>query len=217
MKNRAYHEGIKSSPNEGMFSQPMKVGLKTSNLADDAIEDMFTKEKLEKVVSEEHGDEQNNLTKDPVEEIYLETPKETSYDLVNNADIEGPVFVDVQEETGAEDLPSREMITDVVRSPSMCVKRKNKVREKRLTVKSNLETQAFKMTRLARDKFPQGKIGDTVIVRNQMLIEEVDLTKDLYKIGTKDGTLNQFYTPDQFTTCTKGAVASRAFHHLIFR
>ena len=54
MKNRAYHEGIKSSPYEGMFSQPMKVGLKTSNLADDAIEDMFTKEKL---VSEEHGDE----------------------------------------------------------------------------------------------------------------------------------------------------------------
>ena len=57
MKNRAYHEGIKSSPYEGMFSQPMKVGLKTSNLADDAIEDMFTKEKLEKVASEEHGDE----------------------------------------------------------------------------------------------------------------------------------------------------------------
>ena len=70
MKNRAYHEGIKCSPYEGMFSQPMKVGLKTSNLADDAIEDMFTKEKLEKVASEEHGDEQNNLTKD-----FLETPK----------------------------------------------------------------------------------------------------------------------------------------------
>ena len=28
-----------------------------------------------------------------------------------------------------------------------------------------METQAFKMTGLAREKFPQGKVGDTVKVR----------------------------------------------------
>ena len=32
-------------------------------------------------------------------------------------------------------------------------------------MKSNLQTQPFKMTRLAREKFPQGKVGDTVKVR----------------------------------------------------
>ena len=65
-----------------MFGQPMKIGLKTSNLPNDTIEDIFTETELEKVVSGEHGDEQNNLTEDPVEEIHVETPNETSNDLV---------------------------------------------------------------------------------------------------------------------------------------
>ena len=37
MKNRAYHEGLKCSPYEAMFGQPMKVGLKTSNLPNESI------------------------------------------------------------------------------------------------------------------------------------------------------------------------------------
>ena len=73
-------------------------------------------------------------------------------------------------------------------------------------MKSNLQTQAFKMTRLAREKFPQGKVGDTVKVRvpdvdrgrcdsrNILgVIMEADLTKDLDGIGTKDGILNSRY------------------------
>ena len=60
MKNRAYHKGIKCSPYEAMFGQPMKGGLKTSDLPDDVIEDIFIEEELEKIVSGKHGDEQNN-------------------------------------------------------------------------------------------------------------------------------------------------------------
>ena len=40
MKNRAYHEGIKCSPYKAMLDQPMKVGLKTSSLADDATDEL---------------------------------------------------------------------------------------------------------------------------------------------------------------------------------
>ena len=54
----------------------------------------------------------------------------TSNDLVDNPDMERPVFVDVQEEICAEDLPSTEMVAKFVRSPSMCVKCKNKITEK---------------------------------------------------------------------------------------
>ena len=63
------------------------------------------------------------------------------------------------------------------------------------------------MARFAREKFPQGKLGNTVKVRvpdvdrgrcdsrNILgVIIEVDLTKDLYKIGTEDGILNSMYT-----------------------
>ena len=55
-----------------MFGQPVKVGLKTSNLRDYTIEDIFTKGELEKIISGEQGDEQSNLTKDPAERIHLE-------------------------------------------------------------------------------------------------------------------------------------------------
>ena len=46
MKNRAYHEGIKCWPYVAMFGQPMKVELKTSNLPDDAIDDIFAEEEF---------------------------------------------------------------------------------------------------------------------------------------------------------------------------
>ena len=54
------------------------------------------------------------------------------------------------------------MVIEISRSPSIYAQRKNKMIEKRKIVKSNLQTQAFKMTRLAREKSPQGKVSDTV-------------------------------------------------------
>ena len=84
---------------------------------------------------------------------------------------------------------------------------------------SNLQTQAFKMTRLAREKFPQGKVGNTVKVqvpdvdrgscdlRNFLgVITEAGFTQDWYKIGTKDGILYSWYARNQFSTCTKDTV-----------
>ena len=103
------------------------------------------------------------------------------------------------------------MVTELARSQSMCIKRKNKIIEKRKTVKSNLETQAFKMTWLVIEKFPQRKVDDTVKdrvpdvdrrrcdsrnLRILGVIMDVDPTKDLLKIGTEDGIL----------TCTEGTV-----------
>ena len=35
---------------------------------------------------------------------------------------------------------------------------------------------------------------------------EADLTKDLFRIGTKDGMLNSWYARNQFSTCTEGTV-----------
>ena len=73
------------------------------------------------------------------------------------------------------------------------------------------------MTRLPREKFPQGKFGDTVKVRvpdvdrgrfysrnTLVVITEADLTKDLYRIGTKDSILRG--TCSWFSTCTEGTV-----------
>ena len=110
MKNRAYHEGIKCSPYEAMFGQPMKVGLKTSNLPDDAIDDIFAEEELEKIISGQDGDEQNDPMEDPTVE---------ENNLPDIADAERSVL-EFQEETCGEDVPYPEMVTEIPRSPSTC-------------------------------------------------------------------------------------------------
>ena len=118
MKNWVYQEDIKCSPCEAMFGQcSIFVGWKTSNLPDDAIKDIFTEEELEKIVSREYWDEQNNLTEDPLKEIHVETMNRTSNNLVDNADMEGLLHVDIQEETSAEDIPSTKMVTEVACFP----------------------------------------------------------------------------------------------------
>ena len=45
-----------------MFGQHMKVRLKTLNLPDDAIDDIFAKKEMEKIISGQDGDEQNDST-----------------------------------------------------------------------------------------------------------------------------------------------------------
>ena len=111
------------------------------------------------------------------------------------------------------------MVTEVARFPSICVKRKNKIIGKSKTAKSSLETQAFKIRKLARGKILQGKVCDTVkfwvpdVDRGRCesrkilgVIMDVDLTKGLNKIVTKDGILNSLYTRNQLTTYTEGTV-----------
>ena len=121
MKNRAYQEDIKCSPYEAIFGQPMKAGLKTSDLTDDAIEDIFVREELQKIISGQDGDEQNDPTEDPTVE---------ENDLLDITDAEGSVF-SIHEETCEENVPSTEMVTEKPRSLSICAQRKNKKTEKK--------------------------------------------------------------------------------------
>ena len=141
MKNRASHEGIKCSPNEAMFGQPMKVGLKTSSLPDGAID--------EKIISGQDGDEQNDPTENP-------TVKEN--DLPDITDAEGSVL-EFQEKTCEEDVSSTELVREIPRSPPICAQRENKITEKRQIVKINLQTKSYEMTRLTRKKFHREKLA----------------------------------------------------------
>ena len=101
-----------------MFGQPVTVGLKTSNLPDDATDVIFAEEELEKIVSRQYGDEQNDPTEDP-------TAVERN-DLLDIADAEGSVL-EFQEETCGEDVPSTEMVTEIAHSPSICAQQKNMI------------------------------------------------------------------------------------------
>ena len=97
----------------------MEVGLKTSNLPDDTIDDIFAEEELQKIISGQDGDEQNDPTEDPtVEENDL-------------PDITEGSVLEFQEETCEKDVPSTEMVTEIPCSPSICAQRKNKITEKK--------------------------------------------------------------------------------------
>ena len=95
----------------------------------------------------------------------------------------------------------------------LCERREN-IHEKRKMAVENLQAQASKMTKFSLDKFPPGKVGDTVRVRvpdvdrgrcdlrNILgVVTHVNHDNKTYKIGTQFGRINSSYARNQFTTC----------------
>ena len=166
VKNRAYHEGIKCTSYEAMFGQPMKVGLKTSTLPGEAIDDVRTEEELKEII-------------DSIEHGHLPIENEAAEDAERSSGSRDKVAGGVEYEEGQEeiqemseseteeelaDTPMTEMDDEPTLFPSI-YKRRERINEKRKMTKTNLEAQTFKMTRLAREKFPPRRDGNTVKVR----------------------------------------------------
>ena len=301
MKNQAYHEGLKCSPYEAMFGQPMKVGLKTSNLPDEAVESLQTEEDLDILINsitsvkkegeeiQQEGTREDEVSIDEVElerreegeserreeeeiarrgeveverleeeeivrrgEVELERLEEE--EIVRRGEVElkrsngveierreeveleirEEVEFEVEEREGMEEeqgeAPPRAQNENVLEmvagdignedpddqlslSPTLCKRREN-IHEKRKMAVENLQAQASKMTKFSLDKFPPGKVGDTVRVRvpdvdrgrcdlrNILgVVTHVNHDNKTYKIGTQFGRINSSYARNQFTTC----------------
>ena len=134
-----------------MFGQPMMIGLKTSHLPDDILASLNTEEELAEVVNSteiggpgEGNADDANLNNDGIEE--------TQDDSDRQQDIE-------HSEACAENLNDLKMKSYPHLHP--CVTEKT-IGEKRKWARENLEKQATKMTRLSRQMFPPGMVGDTV-------------------------------------------------------
>ena len=67
MKNRALHHGIKCSPYEAMFGQPMKVGLKTSNFPDNLVSTLNSEEELEALIQTVTSQKEGGVSGDEVQ------------------------------------------------------------------------------------------------------------------------------------------------------
>ena len=52
MKNRCFHQGIQQSPYEALFGCKAKVGLNTSNLPRETLDNLVTEEDLENIEQE---------------------------------------------------------------------------------------------------------------------------------------------------------------------
>lgn len=64
MKNRAFHSGIKRSPYEALFGCKARVGLSTSSLPDDVLQDVETEEELEKIIESVQTTQQQEERRD---------------------------------------------------------------------------------------------------------------------------------------------------------
>lgn len=94
-------------------------------------------------------------------------------------------------------------------------KRKADILKIREISASNLKQQAEKMLQTSASKYPAAKKGDTVKVRvpdvdrgrtdgRNILAFVLEITDaNLYKLGTKNGILNQLYARNQFTICNE--------------
>lgn len=92
-------------------------------------------------------------------------------------------------------------------------RKKENVMAVRKLALSNLQKQANKMLDVSSAKYPMAAIGDTVRVRvpdidrarsdgRNMLATVIEvIASNLYKLGTKQGVLNQLYSRNQFTVC----------------
>ena len=152
-----------------------------------------------------------------IDEVELERREEGESERREEEELEirEEVEFEVEEREGMEEeqgeAPPRaqnenvlEMVAgDLSLSPTLC----------KMAVE-NLQAQASKMTKFSLDKFPPGKVGDTVRVRvpdvdrgrcdlrNILgVVTHVNHDNKTYKIGTQFGRINSSYACNQFTTC----------------
>uniref|UniRef100_A0A8D8Q4X0 KRAB-A domain-containing protein 2 n=1 Tax=Cacopsylla melanoneura TaxID=428564 RepID=A0A8D8Q4X0_9HEMI len=198
MKNRAYHDGIKSSPYEIMFGVPMRMGLATSVLPRDAVKTMNSEEDLETVLS--------NITISGNENELNDQEKDSDDDAQDNDMEDSVTSNDVQD--------SNDKVPQLPGTSESNQDRINKVRKIREAAREGLEIQAKKMKKISNEKFPDAQVGQNVRIK----VPDVDRAKidpksiiaviikkedELYQLGTKLGIINSLYSRNQFTVCSE--------------
>ena len=133
MKNKAYHRSIKCSPYEAMFGQPMRVGLKSSNLPDDAIANLMSEEDLERVIASvssatndqelcesQSVDVQNDRMRELTEGENcggaLEEQRQNALDIAGIEDAEGE---EIRSTTGETVSPGEDIVEERVEEDSL--------------------------------------------------------------------------------------------------
>lgn len=172
MKNRSLHAGLKMSPYKAMFGLEPQVGLSTTNLPPETVAEIVNEEDLEHLL------ENNNI--------------DCSEHLENSTDCSEP-------------NPDSHILED----------RSMQIAEVRNKAAKNLQEQARKMLKMSDAKYAPCVVGTNVTVpipdvdrargsfRNVIaVVMEVNEDNSTYKLGTKDGVLQQLYARSQFDPCT---------------
>ncbi|XP_043473980.1 KRAB-A domain-containing protein 2-like [Leptopilina heterotoma] len=212
MKNRAFHSGIKQSPYRAMFGIDPRVGLATSNLTKDILENIEEEEDLQRVINDMNKIDENLMeieTQSEIDDNQIDIDTQNEIDenqieIETQNEIESEVMIETQNE-----IDSEVMIETQNEIESEIINNRNEIKSARRKAFENLNNQAKKMKRASNASHPPVKVGDNVLIP----IPDVDRAKadfrnvigvvlekneDLHKIGTKNGKVDKLYCRSEF-------------------
>ncbi|CAG9561120.1 unnamed protein product [Danaus chrysippus] len=222
MKNRALHSGIKQSPYKAMFGIEPRVGLMTSTLPRDVIEDIRDEDDLENALNKINmTDSTDTAETEPVasrsgEHQIITGAKQKAAESSSKTSEESPVEVEASQydiEAGASTAEEPLIIPPNDKDIEVITNVNQQIMTSREAAHQNLKKQARRMT-LASDKIHVPvEIGDNVIIQipdvdrakaNLRNIVRVVLQKDdqdFHKIGTKYAMLDKLYCRSELDKC----------------
>lgn len=223
MKNRSFHQGIQQSPYEAMFGCKAKVGLSTSNLPREVLDNLVTDEDL-KNIEQEMGDAINPGTSTGSEAVTEMVEQIENPDRLPDNNSGQMVCVLCEKECysthfcvscgkhihatcGISDK-SKEGCGDKI--TCLLCHNTQEIRNKRSAAHDSLQAQAAKMLKNSDTKFPPAKIGDNVRISipdvdrgrgdpRSVLAVVMNIEGSFYKLGTEHGVLKQLYSRSEFS------------------
>ncbi|KFD45721.1 hypothetical protein M513_13399 [Trichuris suis] len=180
-RDYGFHSGIKRTPYEALFGCKAKVGLATSSLPQDVLQDIQTEEQLEEIIESVQTIPREETDR-PLQERDSIALEETSYEanilcnLCFNIDNAGKAKVES--------------------------KLNLEIQAKRMKVDSDKQFLPARLGATVRVPVPhvdRGR-GDA---RNLLAVVMSVTENGFYRLGTAQGVLNQLYARSGFTTCRK--------------
>ncbi|CAG5024424.1 unnamed protein product [Parnassius apollo] len=178
MKNRAYHHGIKRPPYQAMFGCDVKVGLRSSALPTETIENIENEEDLEQILKMLEGDG-------------------------NNAESE--TITDVNQEETVGEAAKNRTDCDCIKRQIIDTNRKGAkdsltVQANKMTALSNIKFSPCKIGDTVRVKIPDVDRGRGDFPNVLMVVLECNYDA-LYKLRNQFGTITELFSRNQFTIC----------------
>lgn len=200
MKNRALHSGIKTSPYEALFGCKVKVGLSTSNLPKEVIDNLENEEQLLEIIekNELQSDDKptvqtqntnmNEKLEDPISTIQsnnenaIEKRRKAKINLENQA-VKMKTWSDKKLNPADVGATVRVPVPDVDKGRGDARNILAVVTEVNMNFKKNIYSY---------------------ILLSIIILNFFQVTADgYYRLGTREGLLKSLYSRSQFTICQK--------------
>lgn len=213
-KNSSFHRVIGRTPYRALFGCDPKVGLKSTSLPNDLINNIATEEELEELANLEGNEEQEKLELEMTHAIQNTENVEELCNLEGNETQEGlELYTNANAENTTGCACSKNDGDDLC---FLCNQEKQ-IHKERQDAYEGQRKAAEKMVESSRTKFKTIEIGSSVVVaipkvdRGPLDVQTVlgkvmDYNNGVYKIGTSSGIIKNWFPRNEIRP--SGATAS---------